>query len=187
MRLLSLLLVTASFTLAATAHAETLSYTYVDAGLLSTELNDTNLDGEGPFVRGSFSVHQNAFLFGEISDIGYDNDVDGFTWIVGGGGRFPLNSQFDLVGKLGYVHVDLDVPGNDVSDSGYLLSATVRAFVVDKLEVEGGIRHINMDEFDSDTSLVAEGRYFFTQRIAGGVQLQIGDSTAFGIHARFTF
>ena len=53
--------------------------------------------------------------------------------------------------------------------------------------VEGGVRHVNMDEFDSDTSLVAEGRYFFTPRIAGGVHLQAGDNTAFGIHARFTF
>lgn len=187
MRILLKLLALLSLALASAAHAETLSYTYVDAGILSTELDDGDLDGEGPFVRGSLAVHTNAFLFAELSDIGYDSDVDGFTWAIGAGGRVPLTNQFDLVGKLGYVHVDLDVPGNDISDSGYLVSALVRAFVVDKLELEGGIRHVNMDEFDSDTSLVAEGRYFFTSRIAGGVHLQAGDNTAFGIHARFAF
>lgn len=187
MRLISQLLALSVFGLASAAHADTLSYTYVDAGVLSTELDDGDLDGEGPFVRGSLSVHQNAFLFAEVSDIGYDNNVDGFTWAVGGGGRVALNSQFDLVGKLGYVRVDFDVPGGDFSDSGYLVSALVRAFVVDKLELEGGVRHVNMDDLDSDTALVAEGRYFFTPRIAGGVHLQAGDNTAFGIHARFTF
>jgi hypothetical protein len=180
--------------LAITAHAAPatqaapLSYTNLDVGLVSTELTNSSIDGDGLFVRGSFAFHESFFLFAGLSNISYDDDIDGFAWNFGVGGHMPINNQIDLVGKLGYVDQDVDYPGNGSnSDNGYLLSATLRGFLIDKLELEAGVQHVHLDDAGNDTSLIGEGRYFFTPRIAGGVLVQLGDSSAFGINARFLF
>ena len=181
------LLPIAAMLLATAAHAAPLSYTNVDVGIVSTELTDSSLDGDGVLVRGSLAVHQSFFLLASVSDIGYDNDVDGFSWTLGAGGHMPINKQIDLVGRLAYVQQDLDYRGGNNNESGYMLSGTVRGFVMDKLELEGGVQHVNLEDSGNDTSLIGEGRYFFTDRIAGGVLVQLGDASAFGINVRFTF
>jgi hypothetical protein len=172
---------------AATPRAANLSYTNVDVGIVSTELNNSSLDGDGLLLRGSVAVHQNAFVFAHLADIGYDRDIDGFMWGIGGGGHLPITSAMDLVGKIGYVRQKVDFGNVDNTESGYEVEGTVRGFVVDKLEVEAGVRHVHFQDSGNDTNLIGEGRYFFTDRIAGGVLLQLGDTTAFGINARFTF
>ncbi len=185
--LATLTLSLSALTLSAAAHAAPLSYTTVDAGVISTELNNSSLDGNGILLRGSLAVHPTTFLFAQVSDIGYDSGVDGFSWALGAGGHVPLTNQYDLVGKLGYVRQDIDYRGIDNTESGYLVSGSVRGFVVDKLEVESGVKHVHLADSGNDTSLTAEGRYFFAAHIAGGVFVQVGDTTAFGINARFTF
>jgi hypothetical protein len=185
----------ATLALATAAHAAPatqaapLSYTNVDVGLVSTELTNSSIDGDGLFVRGSFAFHESFFLFAGLSNISYDDDIDGFAWNFGVGGHMPINNRIDLVGRLGYVDQDLDYPGSNGSnsDNGYLLSATLRGFLIDKLELEAGVQHVHLDDAGNDTSLIGEGRYFFTPRIAGGVLLQLGDSSSFGINARFLF
>ena len=180
----------AALALATAAHAAPaapLSYTNVDVGIVSAEFPDSSLDGSGILVRGSFAIHESFFLTASLADIGYDNDVDGFAWTFGVGGHMPINQKLDLVGRVAYVDQSVDYPGGDDSDSGYLLAATVRGFVIDKLELEGGVQHTHLNDFGNDTSLVGEGRYFFTPRIAGGVLVQVGDSSLFGVNARFTF
>jgi hypothetical protein len=169
------------------AHAAPLSYTNVDVGIVTTDLINSSLNGDGVLVRGSLAVNQNFFLLASISDIGYEDNVDGFAWSAGVGGHMPINKQMDLVGRLAYVHQDLDNRGGSSTEGGYLLSGTVRGFVMDKLELEGGVQHVHLDESGNDTSLIGEGRYFFTDRIAGGVLVQLGDTSAFGINVRFTF
>jgi hypothetical protein len=181
------LLAVSSFLLATAIHAAPLSYTNVDVGIVSTELNNTSLDGDGVLVRGSLAVHPSYFLLASVSDIGYDDDVDGFAWTIGVGGHMPINKQLDLVGRLAYVQQDLDNRGGSNNESGYLVSGTVRGFVMDKLELEGGVQHVHLDDSGSNTSLIGEGRYFLTDRIAGGVLVQLGDSSDFGVNVRFSF
>lgn len=181
------LIVATALTSAVTANAAPLSYTNVDAGVITTELADTSRDGDGLLLRGSVAVHPSVFIFAQVADIGYDDDIDGFSWGVGAGGHIPITSQYDLVGKLGYLRQEIEYPGDDFTESGYLVAGSVRGFVVDKLEIEGGVKHVHFSETGNDTSLTGEGRYFFTPRIAGGVLFQVGDSTSFGINARFVF
>jgi hypothetical protein len=170
----------ASATHAAPAtQAAPLSYTNVDVGLVSKELINSSIDGDGLFARGSFAIHKSIFLFGSLSDLNYDDNGDVLEWSFGVGGHMPINNNLDLVGRLAYVEQG--------SDNGYSLAATFRGYLIDKLELEGGVQHISLDRAGNDTSLIGEGRYFFTPKIAGGVLVQLGDSSAFGINARFTF
>jgi hypothetical protein len=138
-------------------------------------------------VRGSIAFNPSFFVIGSLSDVGYDNDVDGFAWSVGIGGHVPINRQLDLVGRLSYLNQDLKYRGNDNKEGGYLLSGTVRWAVMEKLEIEGGLQHVDLEDSGNDTSVIGEGRYFFTDRCAGGILVQLGDSSAFGVNVRFTF
>jgi hypothetical protein len=58
--------------------------------------------------------------------------------------------------------------------------------VNDKVEVEGGLQYIDVG--DSDTSLQASVRYYFTKAFSAGVGLTFGgDADGLGINARYSF
>ena len=177
----------AALALGSSAHAASLTYTNVDVAIISSDLDDADLSGSGVLVRGSYEFYENFFAHALVSDIGYDHSVDGFLWGIGAGGHWPITSALDLVGKLTFLHQDLDFRGGNNSESGYALEATARGFVVDKLEVEGGVRHSHLEDTGNNSGLIGEARYFFTPRIAGGVLVQVGDDTTFGANVRFTF
>jgi len=181
------LLALATLLLATTVHAAPFSYTNVDVSILSTELINSDLDGDGVLVRGSFAFHPSFFMIGSLSDVGYDVNVDGFAWTVGVGGHMPINNQLDLVGRLSYVNQNLEYDGGDNDDNGYTLSGAVRWMVIEKLELEGGVQHVSLDDSGNETFLFGEGRYHFTDRFAGGVIVHLGDASAFGVHVRFSF
>ena len=132
-RLVAASLSFAALTLAGATQAAPLSYTNVDLGLITTETDEFSSDGKGPLLRGSVAVHPSFFAWAQVADIGYDDDVDGFSWGIGAGGHLPITSALDLVGKLGYVRQEIDFRGGDFTESGYLVAGTVRGFVVDKL------------------------------------------------------
>jgi hypothetical protein len=159
--------------------AAPLSYTNVDVGLISAEFPNSSIDGDGLFARGSFAIHESFFLLASLSNINYHDNGDVLAWSFGVGGHMPINNNLDLVGRLAYVDQE--------ADNGYSFSGTLRGFLIDKLELEGGVQFISLDHAGNDTSLIGEGHYFFTPKIAGGVLVQLGDSSAFGISARFLF
>ena len=163
-----------------------LSYTNVDVGLISTDLNDTDLSGDGLLLRGNLAITDTAFAFAQFQDIGYGHGVDGTLWSLGAGGHWPITKAMDLVGKLGYVRQNIDNGGSHNED-GYTLSATVRGFVMDKLEMEGGLKHEHLTDSGNNTTLIGEGRYFLTSQIAASALLQVGDTTTIGVYVRFTF
>jgi hypothetical protein len=172
------------------ASAEQMSYTYVDLGYINTELDDGafDVDGDGFALRGLLQVHENFFVFAEHENIGYDFDVDGTSWHVGGGGRWPLSESLDVVGRLGFVKAEVEVGQFDADDDGFALGARLRGAVAPRFELEGGIDYVNLDDSGDDTSLVLEGRYFFLPQLAGGLLLGFNsDATTIGVGARYTF
>jgi len=58
---------------------------------------------------------------------------------------------------------------------------------LENLELEGGVQHSHLSDSENNTSVVVEGRYFFTKHVAAGAALQLGDSQSFGVYARFSF
>ena len=54
------------------------------------------------------------------------------------------------------------------------------------MEVEGGLQYLDVG--DSDTSLQASARYYFTKAFSAGVGVTFGgDADGIGINARFSF
>jgi len=172
-----------------TSSAAPVSYTYIDAGLVRNELDSSSLDvdGEGLLVRASFAFNDSIFAFGNLIDVGYDDGIDGTSWALGIGGHVPVTTALDLIGRVGFLRNDLDTDGDDYNEHGYVISGMARGLIMQNLELEGGVQHSHLSDSENNTSVIVEGRYFFTTHVAAGAALQLGDSQSFGIYARFSF
>ena len=171
------------------SHADVMSYSYAELGYVDSELDGDgfDVDGDGFALRGSLPVHPNFFVFANYQDLDFDFDVDVSLLEVGGGGHWPLADKIDLIGKVGIVKAEVDVGQFDDDDDGFLLGARVRGVVAPKVELEGGFDYRSLDVAD-ETTIVLEGRYFFTSQLAGGLGVSIGDDvTSLGLNVRMTF
>jgi len=152
--------------------------------------NNGKVDGDGFQLRGSLPVQQNFFAFAEFQSLALERNVDTKRVMIGGGGHWPINSKVDIVGRLGLVKYDVDVRGASDDDTGIFLGARVRAVVMPKLEVEGGVEHQHVKVFGlkNDTYLVGEARYNFTPQWSAGAIVNVGgDTNLIGAQGRFSF
>ncbi len=164
----------------AAAQVQDFSYTYVEGSIISSELNDVgplDADGDGIGVSGSLALLPRYHVFGSYRDEGFDFDLDRTTLQIGAGYRYPLQEDFELVGRLSYVEMDIDRPGPDFNEEGFEIEGGLRGRFTERAEFDAGIRYIDVG--GSDTSLFFEGRYFLEPNLAvgGGLTADDGDLT----------
>jgi hypothetical protein len=172
------------------SHADVMDYSYAELGYVDTELDGDGFDadGDGFGLRGSLAVNETFFVFAGYQSLDFDFDVDLSTLEVGGGARWPLSSNVDVIGRLGIVKAEADFGPFEADDDGFLLGGRVRGVVAPKFELEGGFDYRDLDDAGDDTTIVFEGRYFFTPQWAGGLGVSIGDDvTSLGLNVRMTF
>ncbi len=166
------------------------SYNYVELGYAETEFDlgdGGDIDGDGFTLTGSFELTDEWHVVAAYATNDLDFGIDLDSWLIGAGYRYPLRNDTDIYGRLFYIDLDADGPGaSDADDDGLGLQARLRHRISDVFEVEGGLQYINAS--DSDTSLQAEGRYYFQPTFSVGVGLSFGgDSDGIGVNARFSF
>jgi hypothetical protein len=167
--------------------ADTMDYSFVDLGYVDTERDYSNVDGDGFALRGSIAFLEQFFGFAEYEDLGFDFGVDVTQFKIGVGGHVPINEKIDLAGRFGIVKADVDAgPFVDADEDGFTLGARLRGQVMPRFELEGGFDYVDLGDGD-DTSIVAEGRYFFTDTFSGGLRLAFGDADTIGVGMRLTF
>ena len=170
-------------------------YSFVDFAIIpeaEIDNGDNDIDGDGFQLRGSLTVHENYFALVEITDLGFDEDVDFMRWAIGGGGHWPINQTLDFVARGGLVRYDADYGrfGGDEDDIGFFLGGRVRAQITPKVEVEGGVDLSTAEVvgYEDEITLVGEGRYHFTNQFSVGGLLNLGDdASAIGVYGRFNF
>lgn len=182
--ILALGLMASGVSLAADVSYDYLRLSYVDTEL---EVGPVDLDGDGLQLGGSVSVFNNAFAFGTFSDLDLDFGVDASRLEIGGGYHHRLTPKLDLVGRLGYVSVDLDSAGGGADDDGILLSGGVRSRLTDVIEGRASLNHRSMDEGDNDTELELGGDYYITGQFNVGLGLSFGDATTWLLSGRYSF
>ncbi|HEX7081470.1 MAG TPA: outer membrane beta-barrel protein [Gammaproteobacteria bacterium] len=190
MRKQSLLFAGALLPLACAAQeAQQLDYTFVEVGYLNSEIDagPLDVDGDGLGLDGSLSITDSVFVFAGYDSFDYDAGVDATSYGLGAGMHWTLKPELDLVADLGWVHAEVDRPIlPDVDDDGLGLGVGLRSRVHEAIEVQAGIRHIDLD--DSDTFLTLGGRYYFTDSVAAGLGLSINDDDtgwSLGLRAEF--
>ncbi|HSE13462.1 MAG TPA: outer membrane beta-barrel protein [Rudaea sp.] len=175
----------------ALSQAEGFSYSYLEGAYINTDVDRFNKDIDGLALRGSFEITDNIFVFGGFSDQStsiFSTNIGLQSYDIGAGYAWPLASNIDLYGRLGYMHAEADVPGPNFEDDGYLLGAGLRGRVVDNLELEGGVNYTDLNDTGNETSLALAARYFFTPQFAAGIEGEFGDNAnTYGVNVRWSF
>jgi hypothetical protein len=168
------------------AHSEDMSYSYVDLAYVETDIdNGPTADGFG--LRGSIGFAEHWLAFAEYSAQSVQGvDID--TIAVGLGGHYGLAENLDLVGRLGYIEVDLNAGGGlNASDDGYLFDLGLRGRVGDAVELEGGARYTDFSDVGDDTALFVGGRFHINKTWALGAEYQSGDNSSILAYVRASF
>lgn len=174
------------------AQAEGISYSYVDAAYVNTDIDRFNEDVDGFALRGSYELTSNVFVFAGYADqstsvAGFDIDLQQYN--VGLGYAWPLGKALDMYGKVGYVSAEADVQGlGDADDDGYSLAVGLRGRAIGQLELEGAVSYVDLSDSGDDTALDLGARWYFTPQFAFGVETSLGDNaTTYGLGVRWNF
>jgi hypothetical protein len=174
-------------------NAESFGYSFVDFAVIpeaEIESGNFDVDGDGFQLRGSLAVYENYFALVEIQDLEFDNDIDLTRWTIGAGGHWPINASLDFVARGGITRLDIDAGRFDDDDVGFFLGGRVRAQIIPKVEIEGGVdlTTAEVGGFEDEIVLVGEGRYHFNDQFSVGGLLNLGDdSSQIGVYGRFNF
>ena len=172
----------------AAASAEGFNYTFVSAGYGTVDFDDVDVDGDGFDIGGSVAVADNIHLFAgyEIANLDFDVDASGFN--AGIGYNTPLSNVIDFVAALSYEYVELDVPGfGSVDENGYGLGAGLRFAATEALELNAGLKYVDLGDSD-DTGFGVGGLYNFTETFALGLTGNwTDDATSYSIGGRLYF
>ncbi len=164
------------------------SYNYAELSYdeADFDLGGADVDGDGLTLSGSFELTEDWHAFASYGSADLDFGIDLDTWAIGAGYVYPLRDGIDIYGRVLYVNVDADQGSGGFDEDGLGIQARIRYRVTDVFEVEGGVQHL--DVIDSDTSLQAFARYYFTDEFSAALGLTFaGDADGIGISARYQF
>ena len=167
---------------------ERMDYTFVEASYVDADrdVGPFDVGGDGLALKGSLSLTDSVFVFADYSSYDYSRGVDADSYSLGGGMRWGLKPDLDLTADLSWVHAEVDTPFGSADDDGLGLGVGLRSRIHQNIEVQGGIRHVDLD--DSNTYLSLGGRYYFTPTVAAGFGLDFDDdNTGWNIGLRVEF
>jgi hypothetical protein len=187
------------FGLVGMTHATDLNYDYIEVGYAAVDFDDFDQDLKGVFVRGSFLIADQVYLFGgyadgetdrfggpggggRIASTGYTLGL-GYRYGIGPGTDFNFGAAFErskVEGKGG-----LSFLGSD-SENGYSVAVGMRHLVTRQFEIGADVTYI--DVADDDTILTFGALWHITDLVAVGGSYSLGsdaDAIAGGIRFKF--
>jgi hypothetical protein len=140
-------------------------YTYIEGGYQRVDVDGFSGNGDGGFLGGSVQVHDAAFLSATIDYADFGGGVDVRSLELAGGVRYALTRDFDAVLQLGYIDARVDTRFGDFNDDGFFVSGGGRWMLTERVELNGGLKYVDLDESGDDWvvtigGLVDVGRNF---------------------------
>lgn len=173
------------------AQAEGLSYSYVDAAYINTDIDQFDEEVDGFALRGSFEITEQVFVFAGYSNQStevFGTDIDVEQMNLGLGYAWPIGPSADIYGKVGYVSAEVDAGGFDADDDGYLLGVGLRGRPADQIELEGAVNYTDLSDSGDTTTFGVGARWYFTEQFAVGVEGEFGDdANTYGVGVRWNF
>lgn len=172
-----------------TAHAQApadrpLSYDYAHGALAITSLDNGGLEGGG-----SFTVARNLHVFASYQDWELNSNVDRSILQIGAGYHWDISNNLDLVVALAYADSKLDTPGpGNIDDNGAILSAGLRGWITNTVELSGTIFIDDSLGSSSDTVVELGGEYHTSNQFSLGGRVRVDeDQTTLFVGGRFYF
>jgi hypothetical protein len=183
------------------ANADDMSYRYFQVGYMESDIDNTGDTGDldGFATRGSIGFAENFFVFTEYSnqtvdgDDGEGGDVDVTLkqLVVGLGGHYGLSENLDLVGRVGYADLTLDIDGLGIEspdESGFMAGGGLRGRLGEHVEIEGGVVYYDYNDVMDEVGAEVLFRYHFNDRWALAFEYQdVGDITTMMGGVRISF
>jgi hypothetical protein len=164
------------------AQADDMSYRYFQAGYMESDIDGTGQSGDldGFATRGSIGFAENFFVFTEYSDQGLEEsgiDVTLKQLVVGLGGHYGLSENLDLVGRVGYADLTLDIDGGGLGiespdESGFMVGGGLRGRIGEHVEIEGGVVYYDYNDVLDEIGGEVLVRYHFNDRWALAFEYQ---------------
>ena len=165
--------------------------------MASISYQSSDVDGEkltGLSVLISKSLGENFFVVSRYGSFSGDMEVSNvsvdlyFTNLsVGLGSRYSIAKNTDFFGVLSYENVEIEnsAPEYYLSDSnsGYGLQIGVRSMISEKVELNGSINYVDIED-ESETGFGVSALYNFTGQFSAGVGYsQSGDVDSMSVSA----
>ncbi len=161
-----------------------LPYNFAHASIAVTELDTGGLEGGV-----SFTVAPNLHVFASYQDWEINSNVDRSILQVGAGYHWDIAQNLDLLVGLAFADSTFDPPGPAKSDdTGLILSAGLRGWLTDTMELSGTILLDDSLESGTDTVLELGGQYYMSNQfsLGGRARIDENDTTLF-FGGRFYF
>jgi len=153
------------------------NYNYLEGGYVHRDQAGTD---DGFRVNGSFDVLSPIAVFGEYDDVGHFGQLS-----LGGLWHTPLTNTLDLNLGASYEHYDWRHGGDD---SGFGLRGGVRWMVPNlPLELDPGVRYVNLGHGHDDTSARLGALYRLTDALDVQAAVQAGDDDRVEAGLRYNF
>ncbi len=159
------------------------NYNYVEAGWIQSKINSPeSATADGAGVSGSAALGANAHAYADYGYEGFDHGLRIQTYEIGGGFNRTVGTGLDLLGQASYVRDEITgtVNGSNLTGNGWSVSMLLRYRLIDHLEVDGGVKYIDVSEAGSATRLAINAVYSLTKSLyaVAGVDLGNGGHTA---------
>lgn len=162
--------------LSATAGAEEFDYSWLGFGYGMIEFDDVNVDGDALGIDGSFAFHEDFHAFASYAAADLDFGFDATTFDIGVGYNTSLSNAVDAYARLSYEYVEVDGPGVGSSDdNGFGFAVGGRFAATNQLELEAGIKYVDLNDSGDETALLLGGLFNFTPQFAAGLYGEWGD------------
>ncbi len=198
-KLLAISVTAATITSSSFALADQPSFNYVDLGYIDQE------DADGFELQGSAEINDTWFWQAEYADAILEH------YSASIGARTALSENTSFYGLIGVVRAEISISGtlgevleevlnelggegvvtaeiisSDSSDTGYSLETGVRGFVSDSVELQGGIRYIDIFD-DTDTTAFVGAVFEINEKFAITADATLDSDAAYGVGVRYRF
>lgn len=176
----------------ATALADGLSYSYIEAAYQEVDLDlggGIDVDGDGYAFGGSVAVGDDWYIFAGYSTADFESVVDLTILTVGGGWHTSMSDKTDFYAQLGFADGEIDVSGfGSEDDSGIAVEVGIRSMVNPNLELYGNVGMVDFDGFNDGTAVGAGLWYTVSGNLALGLGAAFEDDvTSYGVGVRLYF
>jgi len=187
--MLRLSLISLILAFSASANADDFDYNFLTLGYGSVDFDDVGVDGSGFTLGGSYAMTDSYYAFFDYSAASLDAGIDATLWGAGFGYHRALSDQVDLVAKLSYEYVELDIPlAGSFDDSGLGLAVGVRYAQSEKLELNAGINYVDFSDGGDDTGFELGALYSINDAYSVGLSGAWSDNVSmYTLSGRFHF